>query len=64
MKDKDDWKNGKQHPWHKMNGISKRISGFFVYQVWSYLSLFDPEMADRVMYRGLKDQFEEIQNDK
>ena len=46
--------------WHNAPRWRKRIEGFFCYQVSAFLSLFNPEKADRVMYRVLRDQFQVI----
>lgn len=47
------------HPWWKLSGFKKRIHGFFTYQLWSFVSLWNPEVADILMWQGLKQQFEE-----
>jgi hypothetical protein len=47
------------HPWHKLSGLRKRLQGFLIYQASSFVAIYDPVMADKVMYDVLKEQFEE-----
>jgi len=54
----------KTHPWHKASMFKKRINGFLCYQLSSFLSLINPIMADRVMYKTLKEQFENVTPNK
>lgn len=45
--------------WRNKTKFWKRVNGFFVYQFWSLVAIYDPEMADRVMLVVLKEQFSE-----
>jgi len=56
-------KTGKEHPWHITPMWKRRISGFFTYVFNAFLSLYDPVMADRIMYKTLRDQFEETEHE-
>lgn len=51
--------NGLAHPWHKRPRWQKRIHGWLCYQMQSWFALLWPEAADRIMYKTLRDQFEE-----
>jgi hypothetical protein len=51
--------NGSAHPWHKLPRWQKRIHGWVCYQLQSWFALLWPEAADRIMYKTLRDQFEE-----
>ena len=51
--------NGSAHPWHKLPRWQKRIHGWVCYQLQSWFALLWPEAVDRIMYKTLRDQFEE-----
>lgn len=55
-------KENKEHPWHKRSTFSKRIHGFYCYQMASFCALVWPVQVDRAMYVCLRDQF--VTNDK
>jgi len=45
--------------WHSLSKFKKRLHGFACYTVSAFVSLFiSPEVADMVMYKTLKEQFE------
>jgi len=46
------------HPWYALSRFKKRLHGFLTYQMSSFVSLYNPELMDKVMYKVLKDQFE------
>jgi hypothetical protein len=50
---------GSAHPWHKRSRWQKRIHGWLCYQMQSWVALLWPEAADQIMYKTLRDQFEE-----
>lgn len=50
--------------WHKLPRWKKRLHGWLSYQVYSWFALFFPEPADAIMYKALKDQFEEMRKEK
>jgi len=45
--------------WHKLSRFKKRIHGFGCYTIAAWFSLYDPERADKIMYKVLHDQFSE-----
>ena len=47
----------------KLGMIGKRLHGFAVYLFSAILALFMPVGIDRVLYRVLKKQFEEEENE-
>ncbi len=49
---------GSSHPWHKRPRWHKRLHGWLCYQLSSWVALFWPEAADRIMYKTLSDQFD------
>lgn len=47
----------KESKWAKSSDFKKRINGFFVYTFSALISLISPLLADTVMYKTLKEQF-------
>lgn len=52
-------RNGSNHPWHGRPRWQKALNGWLCYQLQSWIALFFPEAADRIMYKTLRDQFED-----
>jgi len=44
--------------YNKLPRWKKRLHGFIICQFNSWISIFNPEFADKVMYKLLKEQFE------
>ena len=54
-------KINKSSEWGKTNRCKRRIAGFLVYQVCSFLALFEPEAVDYALLKELRKQFDEIE---
>jgi hypothetical protein len=52
-------KGDKMQNYWKQNGFVKRINNFAVYLFCAIASIFIPEVIDTILYRTLKQQFEE-----
>jgi len=49
----------RNYQWHTLPKWKKRLHGWLCYQMQSWGALLFPEAADRIMYKVLREQFEE-----